>query len=311
MRWLTEMGVFAKVVEAGGFGKAALQLGMARSAVSKQVSRLEAGLGVKLLHRTTRAMSLTEAGAAVYAQCAVLAQAGDAAIAAAGRLAAAPRGTLRVSASVAFGQRCLLPVLPDLLRRHPELRVDLALLDRFVDLAEEGFDVVLRLTDHPPEALAARHLAKVRFILCAAPDYLARHGEPRQPEDLAGHNCIRRNHPVVESDWRFIGPAGPVTTRVDGNVLVGGGEAVRQLLVAGLGCGIAPDFVVAEDLRAGHLVNLLPEYQPLGRFNNLYALYLPSRQGNPKVRAFIDHLAARLSSQALGGALQTKEAGSG
>jgi DNA-binding transcriptional LysR family regulator len=295
MRWLTEMGVFAKVVDANGFGKAALQLGLTRSAVSKHVSRLEAGLGVKLLHRSTRAMSLTEAGQAVYLQCAQLVQAAQAAESVAARLAVAPCGTLRVSASVAFGHRRLLPLLPGLLAQYPELRVDVTLLDRFVDLAEEGFDVVLRLTDQPPETMAARHLAKVRFVLCAAPDYLARRGQPERPEDLAGHNCICQGHPKVLRDWRFTGPTGEVTPRVDGNVLVNGSEAVRHLLIAGLGCSILPDFVVADDLRTGRLINLMPGYRPLGNFNNLYALYQPSRQGSPKVRAFIDWLVVGLA----------------
>lgn len=299
MRWLTEMGVFAKVVDANGFGKAAMQLGLTRSAVSKHVSRLEAGLGVKLLHRSTRAMSLTEAGQAVYLQCAQLVQAAQAAESVAANLAVAPRGTLRVSTSVAFGQRCLLPLLPGLLAHYPELRVDVVLLDRFVDLAEEGFDVVLRLTDQPPETLAVRHLAQVRFVLCAAPEYLAQRGQPERPEDLAEHNCICQGHPKVLRDWRFTGPNGEVTQRVDGNALVNGSEAVRHLLIAGLGCSILPDFAVLDDLRTGRLVNLMPGYRALGNFNNVYALYQPSRQGNPKVRAFIDWLVLNLVDQSL------------
>ncbi len=191
----------------------------------------------------------------------------------------------------------MLPLLPDLLQRYSELRVDLTLLDRFVDLAEEGFDLVLRLTDQPPETLAARHLAPVSFVLCAAPAYLSRHGEPQQPQDLAGHNCVCQGNSPALRDWRFAGPTGEVTQRVDGNVLVNGSEAVRRLLIAGLGCGILPDFVVADDLRAGRLRSLLPKHRPLGNFNNVYALYLPSRHGNAKVRAFIDWLVARLPDQ--------------
>lgn len=294
MRWLTEMGVFAKVVEAGGFGRAAAQLGMTASAVSKHVSRLEAGLGVKLLHRSTRAMSLTEAGQAVHAQCALLAQAAEAAQAAAGRLAGAPRGVLRVSASVAFGHCRLLPLLPGLLARHPELRVDLVLLDRFVDLAEEGFDVVLRLTDHPSEALAARPLGEVGFVLCAAPSYLERHAAPVHPDDLTQHNCIRQGLPASQEPWRFESEGGPVRVRVAGNAVVSGSEAVRQLLLAGLGCGILPDFVAVADLDAGRLVRLMPDHPPLGPFRRLNALYLPSRQGDAKVRALIDYLVERL-----------------
>lgn len=294
LNWLREMAVFARVVEAGGFGRAAVRLGMSTPAVSKQVSRLEAGLGVKLLHRSTRAMSLTDAGRAVYAECARMLQAAEAAETAAGHLVSVPRGGLRLSAPVAFGQRRVLPWLPGFLARYPEIRVELVLLDRCVDLAEEGFDLVLRLTDQPPESLAARPLGRVAFTLCAAPAYLARHLPPQRPEELAGHNCIRQGAPQVRSTWRFIGAAGESTVRVSGNVAVGGGEEARQLLLAGVGCGVLPDYVVADDLAAGQLCALLPDWRPLGPFNQIHALYLPNRQGDSKLRACIDDLLARL-----------------
>jgi DNA-binding transcriptional LysR family regulator len=294
MRWLTEMGVFAKVIELGGFSKAAAALHLTRSAVSKHVARLEAGLGVKLLHRSTRAMSLTDAGRAVYEQCAVLAHAADQAVAAAGRLVAEPRGRLRVSAATAFGDRHVVPLLPDFLAHYPELEVDLVLVDRTVDLADEGFDVVLRQTNRPQPTLAARKLADLRFALCAAPDYLARHGRPKRLEQLAAHNCIRQGLNETASEWLFDGPRGPVAIQVRGNALVTGSEAVHALLRAGLGVAVAPTFVVGEDLRAGRLQHLLPSYRPRGWASELYALYLPSRQGNPKVRAFIDFLVERI-----------------
>lgn len=297
MRWLTEMGVFAKVVDAGGFAPAARQLGLTRSAVSKHVGRLEAGLNVRLLHRTTRAMSLTDAGRSVYEQCARLAAAAEEAVAVAGRVASQPRGWLRVSASVAFGHAVLLPALPDLLARHPELRVELILLDRNVDLAEEGIDLVLRFTDQPAEGLAARRLAAIRFVPCASPDYLARRGMPRHPSDLAEHNCVRQGHPRPVSAWIFAGPEGMVKVDIDGNAVVSGSEAVRELLLAGLGFGILPDFMVDADLAAGRLLHLLPDYTPRARYSNLYALYPPSRQGNPKVRAFIDWLLERMPEE--------------
>lgn len=297
MRWLTEMGVFARVVELGGFSKAARNLGMTTSAVSKQVGRLEAGLGVTLLHRTTRALSLTEAGNAVFGQCQALLQAAEAAEAAASRLAIAPRGTLKISASVAFGQRRLLPLLPDFLARYPELNLEVTLLDRFVDLAEEGFDLVLRLCDHPPEGLAARHLGPVEFVLCAAPAYLARQGVPRLPEDLSDHACICQGTSVQHRDWCFLStPQREARARVAGRLVVNGGEAVRVALLAGLGCAVLPAFVVADDLAAGRLERLLPGFRPLGAFNNLYALYLPSRQSSTKVRACIDYLAPFFST---------------
>lgn len=161
-----------------------------------------------------------------------------------------------------------------------------------MDLAEEGFDVVVRLTDHPPEALAARPLGEVEFVLCAAPAYLDRHGAPLHPGDLARHNCICQGHPAAQESWRFESEAGAMRVRVAGNAAVSGSQAVRQLLLAGLGCGILPDFVAAEDLHRRRLIPLMPGYRPIGPFRKLHALYLPSRQGDAKVRAWIDYLAA-------------------
>ncbi len=296
MRWLTEMGVFAKVVEAGGFSKAATQLGLTRSAVSKHLARLEDGLGVKLLHRTTRAMSLTDAGRAVYEQCAVLANAADQAVAAASRLLAAPRGVLRVSVSTAFGPRHIAPLLPEFLARYPELEIDLVLVDRHVDLAEEGFDVVLRLTDRPQPSLAARKLANLRFVLCASPDYLAARGKPSRLEQLSAHNCVRQRLSEASTPWRLEGPRGLVVPDISGNVLATSGDAVRSLVLAGAGLGILPTYLAGDDLQAGRLVQVLPRYKPLGGFNALYALYLPTRQANPKVRAFIDFLIEKIGT---------------
>ncbi len=298
MRWLAEMGVFAKVVDLGSFGKAASHLGMTRSAVSKHVGRLESGLGVKLLHRTTRAMSLTDAGQAVYEQCARLAAAAEAAEAAASRLAVAPRGVLSISATMAYGHAVVLPRLAGFLGRYPELTVEIDLLDRNVDLADEGYDLVLRLTDHPADGLAARKLASIRHVLCAAPDYLERFGQPKTPSDLLSHNCICQRQPGQTMAWRFRGPDGAASVKVAGNVIVSNSLAARTLVLGGLGCGLLPDFMVDAEIAAGRLVRLLPDYQPVGPFGSVHALYLPSRQGSPKVRAFIDWMVETLAEQA-------------
>ncbi|MBI5938408.1 MAG: LysR family transcriptional regulator [Betaproteobacteria bacterium] len=296
MRWFTEMAVFAKVVELGSFSRAASALNLTRSAVSKHVARLEDGLGVKLLHRSTRAMSLTDAGRAVHEQCAVLANAADQAVAAASRLVAEPRGTLRISVSTAFGSHHVAPLLPEFLARYPELEIDLVLVDRHVDLAEEGFDVVLRLTDSPQPTLAARKLADLRFVLCAAPSYLAAHGKLNRIGQLSAHACVRQRLGEEVRAWRLQGPGGVVTPEISGNVLVSSGDAVRRLLLAGAGLGILPSYLVGGDLRAGRLIQVLPRYKPLGSFNALYALYLTTRQGNPKVRAFIDYMIEKIGT---------------
>ncbi len=295
MRWLMEMGVFGKVVDLGSFGKAAQQLGMTRSAVSKHVSRLESGLGVKLLHRTTRAMSLTDAGLAVYEQCARVMAAAEEAEAAASRLALAPRGVLKISTTVAYGNAVVLPRLAEFLARYPELVVEIDLLDRNVDLAEEGYDLVLRLTDQPPEGLAARQLANIQHLLCASPGYLARHGRPAVPYDLLAHNCLRHGQPNPTKEWHFLGAEGVVRIPISGNTIVSSSLASRALVLDGVGCGLLPDYMVSAEIAAGRLTPLMPGYQPIGSYGKVFALYLPTRQGNPKVRAFIDWMVEMLN----------------
>lgn len=288
MRLLMEMGVFAKVVDLGSFGKAAQQLGLTRSAVSKHINRLESGLGVKLLHRTTRAMSLTDAGRAVYEQCERLISAAEEAEAAASRLAIAPRGVLKISTTVAYGHAVIIPILSKFLQRYPDVVVELDLLDRNVDLAEEGYDLVIRLTDHPPEGLAARRLGTIRHVLCASPAYLQRSGQPQVPGDLIRHNCIRHGQPGPSNEWRFMGPQGVEEVTITGNAIVSSSIASRALLDDGVGCGMLPDYMVDEAIAVGRLTRLMADYQPLGPYGNVFALYLPTRQGNHKVRAFID-----------------------
>lgn len=295
MRLLMEMGVFAKVVHLGSFGKTAQHLGLTRSAVSKHLNRLEAGLGVKLLHRTTRAMSLTDAGRAVYEQCERLIAAAEEVEAAASRLAIAPRGVLKISTTVAYGHAVITPWLSQFLHSYPEVVVELDLIDRNVDLAEEGYDLVIRLTDLPPEGLAARRLGTITHVLCASPAYLQRYGHPNKPEELIGHNCIRHGQPGIVSEWRFMGPDGLRVMTISGNAIVSSNIATRELVDKGVGCGMLPDFMVDDAISTGSLTPLMTEYQPLGPYGNVYALYLPTRQGNHKVRAFIDWMVERLA----------------
>ena len=287
------MAIFARVVEAKGFSAAALQLGLTKSAVSKQVSRLEESLGARLLNRTTRALSLTEAGGAVYEHCARLAAAGEEAKLAAHRLAASPRGTLRVSASVAFGRLHVAPAMQDFLAAYPETRVQLVLADRMVDLADEGFDLAIRIADRLGDNLVARPLAPVRFVVCAAPEYLARHGRPRNPAELTRHNCLFYGPGALEDIWRFRGPAGNLKVRVRGNFEVNSSEALREAMLQGMGISVAPTFAVGPDLRAGRLRAILTRQPVIGPYDKVYAVYLPNRRLLPKVRAFIDFFVAR------------------
>jgi len=290
MDHLNEMAIFARVVEAKSFSAAARHLKLSKSAVSKQVSRLEQALGVRLLNRTTRTLSLTGEGSAVYEHCARLVTAAEAATLAASQLSAEPRGTLRISAPVSFGTRHIAPAVPAFLARYPQTRVELVLLDRFVDLADEGFDLVIRLSERIPENLVARRLLDIDFVVCAAPAYLERHGTPRAPAELAAHNCLLYGHEGFGGSWTFRGAPGEARVRVAGNFQVNSSEAVHAALREGVGLGLIPRLTVRDDLAAGTLRTVLGDWQAIAPFKAAYAVYLPNRQLSPKVRAFIDHL---------------------
>ncbi|MGF1611677.1 MAG: LysR family transcriptional regulator [Kiloniellales bacterium] len=292
MQDLSSLAVFARVVEAGGFSAAAGTLGLSKSAVSKQVSRLEARLGIRLLNRTTRRLSLTEAGALFYEGCQRMVAEAEAAEAAVTHLAAAPRGTLRVNAPVSFAMLHLVPILPELMEGCPELSIDLTLNDRRVDLVEEGYDVAVRIGRLTDSSLIARRLAPSRSLLCAAPAYLERHGTPQRPEDLARHNCLIYTYQAEGALWRFQGPEGAASVRVTGRLQVNNGDALCAALLAGAGIGRLPTFIAGDALRAGRLLRLLPDW-PLGEEAAVHAVYPAGRAPSPKIRVFIDFLAER------------------
>ncbi len=291
---LSDLAVFVRVVDTRGFSAAARAMGLTKSAVSKRINRLEKQLGLRLLQRTTRAMSLTEAGRVLYERAAQ----GVALLDESARLAAglvdAPRGTLRVTASVTFGKRCLAPLIPEFLARYPEIELQLTLLDRFVDLVEEGYDVALRLTRTPPEQVVAKALMPVRYRLCAAVDYL-KGQEIKTPADLAGYNCLHYGLRKFGNEWRFERGDEEARGRVTSNVVVNNSEVVRDLLLAGMGIGLVWNYAVDREIAEGRLVPLLPDWSPVGPFGQTaYALWLPQSHLPPKIRVFVDFLAARL-----------------
>ena len=291
---LSDLAIFVRVVDTRGFSAAARAMGLTKSAVSKRINRLEKQLGLRLLQRTTRAMSLTEAGRVLYERAAQ----GVALLDESARLAAglvdAPRGTLRVTASVTFGKRCLAPLIPEFLARYPEIELQLTLLDRFVDLVEEGYDVALRLTRTPPEQVVAKALMPVRYRLCAAVDYL-KGQEIKTPADLACHNCLHYGLREFGNEWRFERGEEAARVRVTSNVVVNNSEVVRDLLLAGMGIGLVWNYAVDREIAEGRLVPLLPEWSPVGPFGQTaYALWLPQSHLPPKIRVFVDFLAERL-----------------
>ena len=292
MEDLSAMAVFARVVEMESFSGAARDLGLSKSAVSKQVGRLEDRMGLRLLNRTTRRLSLTEAGAAFYQGCRRVVAEAEATERAVTRLASAPRGRLKVNAPMSFGVRHLAPALPDFMARYPELTVDLALNDRVVDLVEEGFDVAIRIARLADSSLIARRLAPNRLVLCAAPSYLRAHGAPRAVEDLKGHECLLYSYLAVGDVWRLCGPGGERRLRVTGRLRINNGDALLAATLGGFGVALLPCFICGEDLRAGRLIHVLPEWS--GPADTVIAAVYPaSRNLSPKVRVFVDVLAER------------------
>jgi len=294
MERLDAMAVFARVIEAESFSGAARALGLSKSAVSKQVSRLEDRLGLRLLNRTTRRLSLTEAGAAFYQGCQRVVAEAEAAEQAVTHLASAPRGRLRVSAPMSFGVSHVSPALPEFLGRYPELAVDLTLNDRIVDLVEEGFDVGIRIGGLTDSSLVARRLAPNRTVLSAAPAYLQVRGTPRDVGELEDHACLIYSYQATGAAWRLTGPKGDRRFKVSGPLRVNNGDAILAAALGGLGVALLPCFICGEDLRAGRLVRVLPDWEAPPD-SAVSAVFPAARHLSPKVRAFIDFLAERFA----------------
>lgn len=295
MENLQRMAIFARVVEDKSFSAAARRLGLSKSLVSKQVARLERSVGARLLNRTTRALSLTEAGTVFYEHCARIVEEADAAKQAVGRLQSAPRGLLRLTVPVAFGRLHIAPALPHFLERYPEVEIDLTTTDRFVDLAEEGYDLAIRIAGEPAPTLVARRLAPVNRKLVATPDYFARHGVPETPADLRRHNCLTYTYFNPQDPWRLRGPDGEISVRARGNLRVNDDDALSAAVLQGLGVALLPTFIIGQELQSGRLHAALSQYIPVER--HIYAVYLANRQVSAKVRAFIDFLSERFEPE--------------
>lgn len=285
------MAVYAHVVEGGSFAAAARRLGTSRSAVSKAVTKLEKALGARLLNRSTRHLSMTEVGTAFAEHCSRILDEASRAERAVSSLHGEPRGVLKVAASVAFGTLHVAPALAEFMGRYTDLDVDMSITDRSIDLAEEGYDVVIRVAREAPPALVARRLASVRRKLCATPAYFAKHGVPLTPQDLVRHNCLDYTLADERGLWRFNGPQGEIAVAVSGRLRINDDEALSHAVLGGLGLALLPTFIIGKELQAGRLQDALAEYIPVER--HVYAIYLPTRHLPAKIRAFIDYLLER------------------
>jgi DNA-binding transcriptional LysR family regulator len=287
-----EMRVFVAVVEAGSFVGAADAVALSKAAVSRIVSELEQRLGVRLLHRTTRRLSLTDEGEVFFARCKDLLAGVEEAEAEITERSGQAVGVLKVSAPFSYGVLRLAPLWGGFLAAHPQIQLEVTLSDRFVDLVDEGFDVAIRIARLPSSSLVSRRLSATRMVLCASPGYLKRHGTPHQPADLAGHAVLAYSLLAAGDTWEFEGPDGPVAVRVQSRMRSNSGDICRAVALADQGIVLQPAFLVGEDLEAGRLVELMPEYKSpeLG----VYAVYPSRKHLLPKVRVLIDYLVAAL-----------------
>jgi DNA-binding transcriptional LysR family regulator len=286
------INVFVKVVEQGSFALAADRLDLSTSTVSRHVADLETHLNARLLNRTTRRLSLTEAGQAFYERSVALISDLDEAEAAASASTAAPRGTIKLTCSVAFGIRYVAPAIGAFQRKFPEMRFDISLSERMVDLVEEGLDLAIRIGDLGNANLVARRIAEMRLVVCASPAYLRRHGRPKHPDDLITHNCFTYEYLATRDHWRFLGRDGRlIGVAVKGSVHSNNGEMAVAIAMEGVGIALEPDFIVAPALASGKLVPILTEYAtpPVP----IYAVYASRRHLSAKVRAFVDFLGER------------------
>jgi DNA-binding transcriptional LysR family regulator len=294
---LTSLEVFGKVAATGSFSAAGRAVGISQTMVTKHIAALEARLGLKLFHRSTRRLSITDAGRSYLEATERILTDMDAVEAAISADRVEPRGLLRLNAPVSFGTRWLAPSLTEFAKHHPYVAVELGLNDRLVDLAEEGWDLAIRIGNLSDSSLVARRIAPCRTVICAAPTYLKTNGKPGTVSELADHNCLgyTLSRQTGVGRWTF-GAKAEVAIAVSGDLRANNGDALVAAAIAGQGIIYQPAFIVADSLRNGALVSLALD-QPTVELGGIYAVFLPDRHPAAKVRAFIDFFAAHIAHE--------------
>ncbi len=288
-----EMRVFTAVVDAASFVGAGDALGMSKAAVSRYVSELEQRLGVRLMHRTTRKLSLTPEGELFLARCRDILASIDASEAEISTRSVTASGLLKVSVPVSFGISHLAPLWSEFLDRHPQITLDIQLADRVIDLVDEGFDLAVRIARLPDSSLVSRRLASTRLVLCAAPSYLKRRGTPQHPSELTQHEVVSYSLMAMGDQWQFIDPEGPVSAKVRPRMWSNNGDTCISAALQGAGIQLQPTFLIEQQLASGQLVEILPQYRSVEL--GIYAVYPSRKFVLPKVRALVEFLSTKLA----------------
>ena len=283
-----EMRAFVAVVDAGSFVRAADALGVSKTAVSRLVGDLESRLGTRLLHRTTRRLSLTPEGEVFQERCRSLLDGVEAAEAELSTRSGEAVGQLRINVPVTFGLLHLAPLWPAFMALHPRVVLDVTLADRVVDLVDEGYDLAVRIAQLQTSTMVSRQLTSTRLVLCASPDYLSRHGTPAHPSDIAQHSVISYTLLATGDQWAFQGPQGPVSVKVAPRMRTNSGDTCCAAALQHQGIVLQPTFLVGPHLASGALVEILPQYRSIDL--GVYAVYPTRKHLTPKVRALIDFL---------------------
>jgi DNA-binding transcriptional LysR family regulator len=297
MDTIAAIRVFVRVVEAGSFSEAGRQLGLAPSSVSRQIADLEEQLAATLFHRTTRKLSLTEAGHTYFERAMRVIHEVDEAQLAVARLDGSPTGILRVTMPSGVGRFLLADAVPAFCDRYPAVQIVLSMTDRLVDLVDLGLDLAIRLGRQRDSSLVARKIAESPRVVCGSPTYLERHGEPTTPAELADHDCLTwREHPGSNL-WRFEGEEGRSEVQASGSLFAANADALAAAAIGGLGLVLLPDWIVGIELREGRLRPVLTSYRTVPAISPIYAVYPRNPHLPPKVRAFIDFLVKRFSGR--------------
>ncbi|NRD30648.1 LysR family transcriptional regulator [Shewanella sp. DC2-4] len=294
MEHFSALSIFVTVVECGSFSLASQKLGLSKSAVSKRITLLEQSLGIQLLHRTTRSLSLTEAGARYFDYVRPAVKLAEEGLDAISELQQAPQGNLRIAVPMVFGRLHIAPLIPEFLRRYPKIQLQMQMDDKTTDLIAGGFDLAIRIGELPDSSLIARKIAPCLSVICASPEYLARHAAPQTPQQLSQHNCLFYSYFRDGVEWTFLSPQGPTRIQPLGNYQVNNSDAIHQATLDGLGIANLPRFMVDADLQTGRLQALLTNH-PLPE-HGIYAVYTQRKYLPTKVSVLIEFLMEKLAS---------------